>query len=65
MRIIKFLVLFIIILSCSDNYKKAYSENIARLDAERYAKSLNAEVQAEPLDMNQSRTSLITGAHSL
>lgn len=48
-----------------DNYKKAYSENIARLDAERYAKSLNAEVQAEPLDLNQSRTSLITGANSL
>lgn len=48
-----------------DNYKKAYSENIARLDAERYAKSLNAEVQPEPLDMNQSRTSLITGANSL
>lgn len=48
-----------------DNYKKAYSENIARLDAERYAKSLNAEVQAEPLDMNQSRSSLITGANSL
>lgn len=48
-----------------DNYKKAYSENIARLDAERYAKSLNAEVRAEPLDMNQSRTSLITGANSL
>lgn len=48
-----------------DNYKKAYSENIARLDAERYAKSLNAEVQAQPLDMNQSRTSLISGANSL
>lgn len=48
-----------------DNYKKAYLENIARLDAERYAKSFNAEVQAEPLDMNQSRTSLITGANSL
>lgn len=48
-----------------DNYKKAYSENIARLDAERYAKSLNAEVQAQPLDMNQSRMSLITGANSL
>lgn len=48
-----------------DNYKKAYSENIARLDAERYAKSLNAEVRAEPLDMNQSRTSLITGTNSL
>lgn len=48
-----------------DNYKKAYSENIARLDAESYAKSLNAEVQAQSLDMNQSRTSLITGANSL
>ena len=46
-------------------YKKAYQENIARLDAERYAKSQDAQVKSEQIPLGTKPPSNITGAHSL
>ena len=51
--------------SPDDHYKKAYQENIARLDAERYAKSQDAQVKSEQIPLGTKPPTNINGAHSL
>lgn len=48
-----------------DHYKKAYQENIARLDAERYSKAQDAQVKSEQIPLGTKPPSNITGANSL
>ena len=48
-----------------DHYKKAYQENIARLDAERYAKSQNPVVKPEQIPLGTPVPRGISGANSL
>ena len=48
-----------------DHYKKAYQENIARLDAERYAKSQNPVVKPEQIPLGTPVPRDISGANSL
>ena len=48
-----------------DHYKKAYQENIARLDAERYAKAQNPVVKPEQIPLGTPVPRDITGANSL
>lgn len=48
-----------------DHYKKAYQENIARLDAERYAKAQDAQVKSEQIPSGTPVPRDITGANSL
>lgn len=51
--------------SPDDHYKKAYQENIARLDAERYAKSQDAQGKSEQIPLGTKPPTNINGAHSL
>ena len=51
--------------STDDHYKKAYQENIARLDAERYAKSQNPVVKPEQIPLGTPVPRDISGANSL
>ena len=48
-----------------ENYKKAYLENLARIDAERYSKSQDAVVSAEQIPLGTPIPKDIAGAHSL
>ena len=48
-----------------ENYKKAYLESIARLDAERYAKAQDAVVKSEQIPLGTKPPQAITGANSL
>lgn len=48
-----------------DHYKKAYQENIARLDAERYAKSQNPVVKPEQIPSGTPVPRDISGTNSL
>ena len=48
-----------------DHYKKAYQENIARLDAERYAKAQDAVVKSEQIPLGTPVPREISGANSL
>ncbi len=48
-----------------EHYKKAYQENIARLDAERYAKSQNPVVKPEQIPLGTPVPRDISGANSL
>lgn len=51
--------------SQDDHYKKAYLENIARLDAERYVKAKDAVVKSEQIPLGTPVPKDITGANSL
>ena len=51
--------------SADDHYKKAYQENIARLDAERYAKAQDAVVKPEQIPLGTPVPRDISGANSL
>ena len=51
--------------SKDDHYKKAYQENIARLDAERYAKAQNPVVKPEQIPLGTPVPKDISGANSL
>ena len=51
--------------SPDDHYKKAYQENIARLDAERYAKAQDAVVKPEQIPLGTPVPRDISGANSL
>lgn len=48
-----------------ENYKKAYLENLARIDAERYSKAQDAVVLAEQIPLGAPIPKDITGANSL
>ena len=48
-----------------ENYKKSYLENIARLDAERYAKAQDAVVKSEQIPLGTPTPRDISGANSL
>lgn len=48
-----------------ENYKKAYLENLARIEAERYAKSKTASVQEEQIPIGTKPPQDISGANSL
>lgn len=48
-----------------DHYKKAYLENIARLDAERYVKAKDAVVKPEQIPLGTPVPRDISGANSL
>ena len=48
-----------------ENYKKAYLENLARIEAERYAKSKTASVQEEQIPFGTKPPKDISGANSL
>lgn len=51
--------------SPDDHYKKAYQENIARLDAERYVKAQDAVVKPEQIPLGKPVPRDISGANSL
>ena len=51
--------------SPDDHYKKAYQENIARLDAERYVKAKDAVVKPEQILLGTPVPRDISGANSL
>ena len=48
-----------------EHYKKAYLENIARLDAERYVKAKDAVVKSEQIPLGTPVPRDISGANSL
>lgn len=48
-----------------DAYKKAYSENLARIDAERHAKAQDATVSIEQIPLGTQPPQDISGANSL
>ena len=48
-----------------ENYKKAYLENIARLDAERHVKAQDAVVKSEQIPLGTPVPRDISGANSL
>ena len=48
-----------------ENYKKAYLENIARLDAERHVKAQDAAVKSEQIPLGTPVPRDISGANSL
>ena len=48
-----------------ENYKKAYLENIARLDAERHVKAQDAVVKSEQIPLGTAVPRDISGANSL
>ena len=48
-----------------EHYKKAYQENIARLDAERYVKAQDAVVKSEQIPLGTPVPRDISGANSL
>ena len=51
--------------SSDANYKKAYLENIARLDAERHMKAQDASINEEQIPLGTKPPQDITGANSL
>lgn len=48
-----------------ENYKRAYLENIARLEAERHVKAQDAVIKEEVIPLDQPKPRLIDGTNSL